>query len=409
MSAFALDALNRPDGRPSGRWRPALARWQALGGLTARLLSLLVGAELAVLVAWLPDTLASWWQGDRAGDFAVFYGVAQDLERSGLYSPFFPLILHPLTYLSLLNAYRAYAALGGLALLGVAYLAQRRAGSLEGRLAVALGVISLPQFHWALRIGHLTPILALAALAGFLLLRRRPVVAGLCFALLSMKPQYLLVPGLYLLWTRNGRALAALLVATAAMEVAGLAAVGFDALGPYLRGFLDWGGDARDNLLPAQQAWQYAWPGFLISAGLEPHPLLVFELVLLSLALVALVWARTDRQAAAIAAALGMLLVTPYSNFYDWGLLAVPGALLLGARLRWRWPVPLVLAGLYLAALASQAATPYPAPTDGLGGASTDGFYWITPAALAVVGLLLVAGRRNGRARLSATGRRRVS
>jgi hypothetical protein len=393
------------------RWRPAFGRLWALGAFSSVLLLVLVGVEVAVLVTWLPETFRMWWRADRTGDFGSFFEAAQELRPNGLYSPALSLLLYPLTHAGMQNAYRVCVGLGGVAVLGVAYLAQRAVTAPEGRLAVALGVISVPQMHWALRLGHITPFLALAALAGFLLLRRRPLLAGCCFALLVLKPQYAPIPALYLLWTRNGRALAAMLGAVAVLEVAGFAAAGFGGIGAYLGSFFDWGADARDNLLPYQQAWQYAWQGFLISAGLEPNPLVIFDLLVVSLAVVALVWHKADGFVAASAAALGMLLVTPYANFYDWGLLIVAAALLLRAEIDWKPLLPIIVLGLYVALLASQQATPFPAvdvelAALGTGGhffvtpgeftTSTRGIYWVTPAALAIAGFLALAGRRAG-------------
>jgi hypothetical protein len=411
LSAFALATAIR--------WRPALERLWALRGLTSALLLTLIGVELAVLVTWLPHTLEMWWRADRLGDFGSFFTAAEELRPNGLYSPGLSLLLYPLTHAGIQNAYRVYVGLGALAVLGVAYLAQRGVGSPEGRLAVALGVISIPQMHWALRLGHLTPFLALAALSGFLLLRRRPYLAGICFALLILKPQYAPIPALYLLWTRNGRALAAMVGTVAVLEVAGFAAAGFGAVGPYLASFFDWGADARDNLLPYQQAWQYAWQGFLISAGFEPNPLVIFDLVVVSLAVVVLVWHKAGGFVAAAAAALGMLLVTPYANFYDWGLLVVAGALLLRAEIAWKAMLPVIVVGLYAALLVSQQATPFPAvdvelAALGTGGnftitpagftSPTRGIYWVTPAALAVAAFLALVGRRDGERDAAADG-----
>jgi len=242
------------------------------------------------------------------------------------------------------------------------------------------------------------------------LLRRRPYLAGLCFAFLVLKPQYAPIPALYLLWTRNGRALVALLAGAAVLETAGFAAAGFGEVGPYVKGLLDLGSDSRDNLLAVQQAWQYAWPGFLISAGLDSNPLLVADALALSLAAVVLVWLRGNAPTAMAAAALGMLLVAPYANFYDWGLLVVAGALLLRADVRWKGLLPVVIVGLYVALIATQAATPWPIKGlevsvvqtgDQLSLAVADigtrGLYWVTPAALAAVCFLAVAAHRGGR------------
>lgn len=383
MASIAIDLRERLVLRRSEPWASIAA-----GGVW-----LLIGLELAVLAAWLPDTLASWWRADRAGDFQAFYANAQDLRWTGLYSARLPLLLYPFTLFDPVPAYRVFAGLGMLAWLGVAYLAQRGVASWAGRLAVVLGALTLPQMHWALRIGHLTPFLALAALGGFLLLRRHPVAAGLCLAFLSIKPQYALVPGLYLLWTRNGRALAALLLGAGAMEVLAFAVVGFGALDDYLRTVWDWGADARDDRLSIQ-AWQYAWSGFLRSVGVAANPLVTVDLVLLSLASVVLAWWRGAAGAALPAAAFGMVLVAPYSNFYDWGLLLVGGALLLRARLPWQGVVPAMLVALYGAALASQAGTRYPPEVEPTGGAPASGVYWITPAVFLVIGLLALSAPR---------------
>ena len=402
MSTFALSALAR---YRTGAARPA---WRS--ELRAALLLALIGIEVAALVALLPDTARIWWQGKPSPDFQLLFNAARDLKpAAGLYSPGLSVLLYPLTLVDEANAYRVFVGLGALALLAVAYLAQRGVGTIEARVAVALGVVTVPQMHWALRFGHLTPFLALAALGGFLLLRRRPYLAGLCFAFLVLKPQYAPIPALYLLWTRNGRALAGLLGGAVVLETAGFAAAGFGEIGPYFSKLLDWGSDSRDNLLAVQQAWQYSWPGFLISAGLEPNPLLVIDAIALSLAAVTLVWLKGNAPTAVAAAALGMLLVTPYANFYDWGLLVVAGALLLRADIRWKSLLPVVVVGLYIALIATQAATPWPIDRievhviETAGGISlvpgdigTRGLYWVTPAALAAVCFLAIAAKRGG-------------
>jgi hypothetical protein len=402
VSTFALSAL--------ARCRTGAARSARWSELSPALLLALVGIEVAALVALLPDTMAIWWQGKPSPDFQLLLNAARDLKPNGLYSPGLSILLYPLTLLDEANAYRVYTGLGALAVVAIAYLAQRGIRPVEARVAVALGVISVPQMHWALRFGHLTPFLALAALGGFLLLRRRPYLAGLCFAFLVLKPQYAPVPALYLLWTRNGRALAGLLGGAVVLETAGFAAAGFGEIGPYVSGLLDLGSDSRDNLLAVQQAWQYAWPGFLISAGLEANPLLVMDALALSLAAVMLVWFRGNMPTAVAATALGMLLVAPYANFYDWGLLVVAGALLLKADIRWKSLLPVIAVGLYVALIATQAATPWPIKgleinvvqtgdqlSLAVGDIGTRGLYWVTPAALAAVCFLAVAAQRAGR------------
>src|ERR1700674_610527 len=161
-----------------------------------------IGVELMVLAAWLPDTLGVWFRPDTNGygDFPVFYRNASGFYLNGFYSPGLAVIMHPLTYLGMRAAFGVYVGINVAALSGVAYLAQRPVASVPAKIAVVLGVFALPQTHWALRVGHFTEILAFAALAGLLLSDRKPFAAGVLIAVLALKPQYLPVPLLYLLW-----------------------------------------------------------------------------------------------------------------------------------------------------------------------------------------------------------------
>ena len=407
------------------RWQPMLGRLQWLPGLITPLLIVLIGVELAVLVAWLPDTVTMWWKADHPTDFSRFYEVAADLAPAGLYSPRRSLMLYPLTLLDLPNAYRALTTMSVLSLLAIAYLAQRGVSSWAGRLAIVLGVLAIPQMHWAMRIGHLTPILSLLALGGFLMHKKHPILAGLCFAMLSIKPQYAVVPIIYLLWSRNGRALVAFFVGVAVLELTAFAVVGFDTFGDYISQVVDWGVDSRDNRV-AYKAWQYSWPGFLISAGLKPNPLVIFDLIALSFGIIVLVWMRANQSVAIVAAALGMLLIVPHANFYDWGLIVVAAVLLFRADIPWKGMAPVLVLGLYAALLASWASTNWP-PAGGRYGVPSPtgefipaqygdyspalGLYWITPVALAVVCLLLFSARGNARGRvlMDAIGERAAS
>ncbi len=362
----------------------------------------IVGAELMALAAWLPATFDVWLHpaAHAYGDFDNFYESARTLSLSNAYNPALGAVLHPLTYLGLDTGFRVYLALNAAAVCAIAFIAQRPVASYPAKAAVVLGVLALPQAHWALRVGHFTEILALAAIAGFVLADRRPVLAGICFSVLALKLQYLPVPLLFLLWTRNWRAFAAATGTLLTLSIAG--AVALTASTGYVAGYY---GDrvaavARDLLfgqtellLPVQQSWQYSWRGFLISAGLEPNGAVVAMLFALSAAAMLLVWARCSRSVAAVAAAIGMLLLTPYSSFYNWGLIAVAAALLLHSDVRPRPLIPALLALLALAAVASQAATPFPS-NDALGAAQTRGLYWLQPAALLTLFVLAIAGKQ---------------
>ena len=111
-----------------------------------------------------------------------------------------------------------------------------------------------------------------------------------------------------------------------------------------------------------QQGWQYSWYGFLLSTGIDPNPLLAADLFALSAGAVVLAWWKCTPSVAKVATALGMLLLTPHSSFYNWSMLAVAGALLLRSDLRPRYLTPLLIGGMCLAAAATQNATPFPLP-----------------------------------------------
>jgi hypothetical protein len=384
---------------------PAAARSQVAHRTLALAPHLLIfaaiGVELLALGALLPRTFDSWRDPAHYGygDFRYFYESSRSLSLGGTYNPSLGLLLHPLTYLSLTQAFRVYLGLNAAALLAIAYLAQRPLDAPHAKVAMALGVLAMPQAHWALRVGHFTEILALVALLGFLLSNRRPVLAGVLFATLALKPQYLPVPVLYLLYTRNWRALGALAALFGAASIAGVVAAGVsigDAGAYYIdrvRYVLeDMVGGKDALLLPVQESWQYSWRGFLVSAGIEPNPMLIGDLLALSAVAMLACWWRCTSSVARVAAALGMLLLAPYSTFYNWSMIAVAAALLVRSDLRPRWLIAAILAAFGLAAVASQAATPFPA-VDRFATSDTRGLYWMQPVALLTLFVLAINGR----------------
>lgn len=367
-----------------------------------------IGIELMVLATWTPETLRVWFDPEKHGygDFKVFFANAKSLSLTNMYSPGLALLLHPLTKLPMDTAFAIYTGVNVAALGGVAYAAQRGVAAMPAKIAVALGVFALPQTHWALRVGHFTEIMALAALCGLLLSDRRPVVAGVCIAVLALKPQYLPVPLLYLLVTRNWRAFGTATGGLALLGLAGVAAMslrepsGIGMFGYTASYYVESAPDIVRYITVGQgdanytQSWQYSWYGFLASIDVDRNPLVAMALTALSLAGVLVAWRRCTPSVAKVAAALGMLLVTPHTTFYNWSMLSVAFVLLLHSDLRPRWLVPSLVAMMAVAAAATQDATPWPLPLDRYRPAGTLGVYWIQPAALASIFALAIAGRR---------------
>ena len=388
---------------PAPEMRTRLAAIAAHAALFA-----VIGIELMVLAGWAPDTLRVWFDPETHGygDFRVFFENAKRLSLTNMYSPGLPVLMHPLTKLTMPTAFAIYTGVNVAALAGIAFIAQRAVASMPAKAAVALGVFCLPQTHWALRVGHFTEILALASLCGLLLCDRRPLLAGLLIAMLALKPQYLPVPLLYLLLTRNWRAFGAATGGLALMGALGVAAMALrDPAGikmfaytgeyyaravPELLRYVTVGqGDANYT-----QSWQYSWYGFLVSIGVERNPLVAVALTSLSFAAMLIAWRRCSPSVAKVAFALGMLLVVPHTTFYNWSMLSVAFVLLLHSDLKPRWLTPTMIATMAVAAAATQAATPWPLPLDRYRPAGTLGVYWIQPAALLSICALALAGRR---------------
>lgn len=385
--------------QPTAALRPFVAWLRANASL---LLWCAVGVELLAVWSMLPATLDVLRDPAATGygDFDHLYDNARALNGNGLNSPAVSAMLYPLTFLGIATAFRVFVLLNAAALIGIAYIAQRPLASPAGKIAAALAPLALPQAHWALRTGHFSALLALAALGGLLLAQRRPYVAGALIALLVCKPQYLPVPLLYLAVSRNWRALGAATTVLGAVSVAGIAAVALhgglgDLLGlyeRYARALWQDAGGQGVILQPAQESWQYSWQGFLISTGGGPNVAAAFALMALSGAAVLAAWLRAPGPAAQAAAVAGMLLLAPYSTFYNWCILAAAFALLLRADLRPRALVPAICVTVGLAAAATQAATPFPILADRYTEASTRGVYWLQPAVLASVITVAVAG-----------------
>ena len=121
--------------------------------------------------------------------------------------------------------------------------------------------------------------------------------------------------------------------------------------------------------------------------------MIAVDLFLLSAGAMVLAWWKCTPSVAKVATALGMLLLTPHSSFYNWSMLAIAAALLLRSDLRPRYLTPILIGGMAVAAVATQDATPFPLPVDVYRPAGTLGLYWVQPAALVSLFALAMFGR----------------
>lgn len=256
--------------------------------------------------AWSPDL-------HQAMQHALVPGFTDYLAF--FYPPPYLLICMPLALLPLPLALLTWTvAMSGAAVLALIALVRRA----DGRSLWPALILLASSGFWLNAIVGQNGALSLAILAlGFALLDRRPVIAGLVFSLMVIKPQLVIV--LPFLLAGAGRWRTFLATAAGVVVLAGLSlvVVGVDGY----RAFFD-------NALAAQTAVTEARvdPALLVSvasalmrAGLpQAVAMLVQGLVAIGCLSIALRWSR-DRSDAELAALLAALapLITPYILDYD--------------------------------------------------------------------------------------------
>jgi alpha-1,2-mannosyltransferase len=269
------------------------------------------------------------------------------------YPPHLLLMTWPLAFLPYLPAYLAWCALG-MAL----YLA---AASDGGRRPERLFMLVVAPAVWinifAGQSGFLTATLMIAGLAG---LERRPVLSGICFGLLTIKPQLGVLIPLMLVLTGQWRAILTAALTIAALVIATGLLFGFDIWPEYFRQVLP----LQSKILTAGQGiFTIMMPTVFMNARIAHLPLdIAWALqIATSIAAVAAVtwtyWRRRDPVLSASLLVTASFLVTPYAFNYDmvvfgWviALLREKGGAPLDDRLAlavWTLPVTATVMGLF--------------------------------------------------------------
>lgn len=159
---------------------------------------------------------------------------------------------------------------------------------------------------------------------GFLHLRARPILAGVCFGLLAYKPQFAIVLPLALIVGGHGRTIIAAGATTIAMIVASAAAFGWDAWLAFVRSL----SDTREIVLEQGAAGftkiQSVFAAVrLLGGDLRLAYAAQSATTLLVIATLVALWrSKADDRAKAAATIVATLLATPYSLDYDMAALA---------------------------------------------------------------------------------------
>jgi hypothetical protein len=271
------------------------------------------------------------------------YAYARLLARGNYYNP--PALAYiesPLTPLGFRNAFWLFSGLSLSALAGFLLLGWRAGAGIPELPFLAAGIVASRPVHEAVIMGHMPLFFVFFLTAGFLLLRaERQVLAGLCLSLLALKPQWAVLPGLFLLVRGEWRSLGTMAASAAAIFLIPFAITGWHTLDNYVN-FLRF--SATVDLKDAPH--MFSWNGFLSKLdGSEvqngqvilyldaPSKALVYGLIALTAVPLVVVWWSRDFMLGAAATVVAMLLVSTHSVWYDWALLVV-AALFLVLRLR---------------------------------------------------------------------------
>ncbi len=267
------------------------------------------------------------------------FAAAQDdnerarlLTRGAYYNPpALALLQAPLATLDFKASYRLFTVLSLAALVAFLALAWREGRHVPELPLFVFGAIAFRPVHEVVIMGHPTFFFLLALTGGFLLLKaERPVLAGLVLSLLVLKPQWAVLPGLFLLVRGEWRAFGTMLGAAAVIFVVPFLYTGLEPFENYVRVTR-----AVSSADLSDAPHMFSWNGFLFKLGggpahgHEPPPkLAIVALIALALPFLAYVWASRDYLLGAAATVLTMLLVSVHSVWYDWALLLGAGLFL---------------------------------------------------------------------------------
>jgi hypothetical protein len=334
-------------------------------------LGLLAAGVWARLIAHVID----YWDGiseDRREDFVAFYAASMQVKRgfaSTIYDPqiiggveetvlgrtagrvdglafmnppFVAGAMQPLALVSFGVAQAIWFAVSAVMVAACIALLWPDLRRLRGRSAVMFAIAAVASYpvYMSMLYRQLSPLILLAWVLAYRLgVRGHAMLAGAALSLALIKPQFAVVPVLYLLVTSRWRMLAgfaigALVLAASSAALAGpyVSFIGYPA---YLLETLRWREEFGVNRLD-----MFGWHAFIIRSlpGFDPTIGLLLTAVLCALTLIAaiVIWRQPHRcdemWAPALAIAAATILISPHSHTHDLLVLMLPAALLAGRR-----------------------------------------------------------------------------
>ena len=323
------------------------------------------------------------------------YANSRLIARGNYYNPpALAFLQSPLTTLPFREAFWLFS-LGALGcLLGFLTLAWRSGREIPELPLLIAGVLALKPLHEALILGHTTIYFILILTAGFLLLRaEKPVLTGVCFSLLALKPQWAILPALFLLVRGEGKALGVMATGASAIFFIPFLFLGFDTFERYVD-FLRFSADIDMLDAPHMFSWNgflSKWDGSEVQDGQvvlfadAPSKVLIYGLITLTaVPLLVILWGR-DYLLGVAATVVAMLLVSTHSVWYDWALLSVAALFLVlrSREMRRSQRVEMWVVLLALTIAASQSVAEVLKPNRHDVDWHRSAFYSLTPVAFA--------------------------
>lgn len=288
------------------------------------------GWDLAVF--WNAASLAMTHGATAAYDWALLRAAEAAILPPDIFGPFsypptFLLLIYPLGMLSFGAATVVFSSCGIALYLGVLRSTLRRVPN-SLRLPWLIPAAAFPGVWVTLVTGQNSLFTAAAAGAALVLLRRSPIAAGACIAMLCIKPQLGILFPLYLLYGRQWRALASAAVFSALTLAVSWLAFGTDTFVAAAKSMAMF----RHAIVENGGVILYGAPtvfGTLRSAGYSTTVSYAAHAGVAMLVIAACVWlwrstCRFELRAASLP--IATLMVQPYLIYYDLAWLALPMA-----------------------------------------------------------------------------------
>ena len=281
---------------------------------------------------WLDGRPLESYSYDALINIAARY-ISPNLPFLGpfFYPPTFLLLLRPLAWLPSPVAYSLFALTSA----GIFVSLLRRTVSTSGAL---LPIVAFPGIWLTMAQGQNSCMTASLALGAFMLLNTRPILAGVCIGMLSIKPHLAVLFPLALGCAGMWSAFVAAGVTFALMTGVSIAVFGLAVIPAFLHSVAIANQLLAIDALPLAQTASLFATLRLVHVPLAPAYVAQACQALAATTVVIWVWRKTDDLAVrATALVAATCMISPYFFNYDTAWLGVPIALFTAKALRGGW------------------------------------------------------------------------